>query len=49
MKEFSNDKGFLILEISQEEMMNKLEEYGCLGVCDFCNYSTDVGFLCGSY
>ena len=44
MKEFSNGKGFLILEISQEEMMNKLEEYGCLGVCDLCNYSTDIGF-----
>lgn len=47
MKEFSNNKGFLILEISQEEIIGKLKEYGLLNVgcaCGLCHNSTDIGF-----
>ena len=43
MKEFQNNKGFLILEISRQEMLDKLEQYGCLGICDLCGNPTDKG------
>ena len=43
MREFQNYKGFLILEISRQEMIDKLAEYGCLGICDFCGKSTGNG------
>lgn len=43
MKEFQNNKGFLILEVSRQEMLDKLGQYGCLGICDFCGKPTDKG------
>lgn len=36
MREFLNNKGFLVLEVSRERMMERLEKYGCQGICDTC-------------
>lgn len=41
---FSNDKGFLILEVSREELMLALWCYGCAGVCDRCLEKPDKGY-----
>ena len=43
MKEFSNNKGFLILHISRQEMLDKLGQDGCLGVCDLCGHPAKEG------
>lgn len=44
MKEFLNNKGFLILEVSRERMLDRLERYGCLGCCDFCAVISEKGY-----
>ena len=31
-----NYKGFKVIEISRDEMLDKLTRYGCLGICDMC-------------
>lgn len=35
---------FKVLEITRQEMMDKLTRYGCLGICDMCNRPTSVGY-----
>lgn len=44
MKEVKNEKGFLVIEITRAEMVNKLAQYWCIGVCDSCMSSTEVGY-----
>lgn len=44
MKDFSNDKGFLILEVSREELISALGDRGCIGVCDACFSSPESGY-----
>ena len=44
MKEVENEKGFLVLEITRTEMVSKLAQYGCIGVCDSCMTSPEVGY-----
>lgn len=44
MKEVKNEKGFLVMEITREEMVSKLAQYGCIGVCDSCMSSPEVGY-----
>lgn len=39
-----NHKGFLVLEISRDEMLDKLSRYGCLGICDSCNKPISKGY-----
>lgn len=43
-KKVENNKGFLVLEINREEMMDKLSKYGCLGICDNCNNMPATGY-----
>lgn len=44
MREFKNNKGFLVLEVSRERMLDRLEKYGCQGICDTCLASPEVGY-----
>ena len=44
MKEFLNDKGFLVLEVSRERMLDRLSIYGCQGICDGCLSSPEIGY-----
>lgn len=46
-KVVDNYKKFKVLEITRQEMMDKLTRYGCLGICDMCNRPTSVGLLRG--
>lgn len=41
-KVVDNYKGFKVLEITRQEMMDKFTRYGCLGICDMCNRPTSV-------
>ena len=41
MKEFLNDKGFLVLEVSRERMIQRL---GCQGICDTCLCIPEIGY-----
>ena len=34
MKKVENEKGFLVFEITREEMLSKLAKYGCRGLQD---------------
>lgn len=43
-KVVDNYKGFKVLEITRQEMMDKLTRYGCLGICDMCNRPISVGY-----
>lgn len=43
-KVVNNYKKFKVLEITRQEMMDKLTRYGCLGICDMCNRPTSVGY-----
>lgn len=43
-KVVDNYKGFKVLEITRQEMMDKFTRYGCLGICDRCNRPTSVGY-----
>lgn len=43
-KVVDNYKGFKVLEITRQEMMDKLTRYGCLGICDMCHRPTSVGY-----
>ena len=43
MKDIQNDKGFLVMEVSREELMNALGEY-TEGVCDYCLSSPENGY-----
>ena len=43
-KVVDNYKGFKVLEITRQEMMDKFTRYGCLGICDMCNRPTSVGY-----
>ena len=43
-KVVDNYKGLKVLEITRQEMMDKLTRYGCLGICDMCNRPTSVGY-----
>ena len=43
-KVVDNYKKFKVLEITRQEMMDKLTRYGCLGICDMCNRPTSVGY-----
>lgn len=44
MREFLNNKGFLVLEVSRERMLERLKKYGCLGICDFCAVIPERGY-----
>lgn len=44
MREFLNNKGFLVLEVSRERMLERLEKYGCQGICDSCICIPDKGY-----
>lgn len=44
MKDFKNEKGFLILEVSRDRMLERLEKCGCLGICDFCAVIPEKGY-----
>lgn len=39
-----NYKGFKTLEITRQEMIDKLTRYGCLGICDSCMRPASVGY-----
>jgi hypothetical protein len=43
-KVIENKKGFKVIEISKEELLKKLSQYGCIGICDFCGKPTEVGY-----
>lgn len=43
MKDVKNEKGFLVMEITRTELVEKLAEYGSVGVCDSCMSSPEVG------
>lgn len=43
-KVIENSKGFKVIEISKEELLEKLSQYGCIGICDFCGNPTEVGY-----
>lgn len=40
-KAIENHKGFLVLEISRQEMIDKC---GSLGICDYCNGPASKGY-----
>ena len=42
-KVIPNEKGFLIIEVSSSEMIDKLAKYGSLGLCDSCLNTDDNG------
>lgn len=44
MKEVKNEKGFLVLEVTRSELVGALAEYGCIGICDSCCCSPEVGY-----
>lgn len=39
-----NKKGFKIIEISRAELVGRLAEYGCIGICDNCNSTSITGY-----
>lgn len=43
-KVIENKKGFKVIEISRQELLKKLSQYGCIGICDFCGNPTEVGY-----
>lgn len=43
-KRIKNRKGFLVLEITRQEMVDRLSRYGSLGVCDSCMDPSSVGY-----
>ena len=44
MKDVKNEKGFLVMEITRTELVEKLAEYGSVGVCDSCMTCPEVGY-----
>lgn len=44
MKEVENSKGFKVLKVSRQRMLEKLWEHGCVGICDFCAESPEYGY-----
>lgn len=40
-----NEKGFRVIEVSRTELVEKLGYQGAVGICDFCNRSSSVGYL----
>lgn len=43
MKEIVTEKGFLVMEVSREELISALGEL-TMGICDFCANSPEVGY-----
>lgn len=43
-KKIENKKGFLVLEISRDELIDKLGEYGSTGICDYCASTPKIGY-----
>ena len=43
MKDIVTEKGFLVMEVSREELISALGEL-TMGVCDFCTDSPEVGY-----
>lgn len=39
-----NTKGFKVIQISQVELVEKLGEYGAIGICDHCGKSSHTGY-----
>lgn len=39
-----NHKGFKVLEVSKEEVLDKLSDQGCLGICDHCARPAGNGY-----
>lgn len=44
MKEITNDKGFKVLEVSRVDLVNRLADRGCQGICDGCLSSPEIGY-----
>lgn len=44
VKKVENGKDFLVLEITREELLDKLAEYGSVGICDSCGIPTGKGY-----
>ncbi len=40
----NNPHGFKVIEVSRAEMVEKLSEYGCVGICDYCAKSPVNGY-----
>ena len=43
-KVVENKKGFKVIEISRQELLNKLSQYGSVGICDYCGNPTEIGY-----
>ena len=43
MKEIETDKGFLVMEVSRQELLSALGKQ-TLGVCDFCFANAENGY-----
>lgn len=43
-KIFENEKGFKIIEISRGEILDKLSEFGSIGICDDCGITANNGY-----
>lgn len=43
MKEIETDKGFLVMEVSRQELLSALGKL-TMGVCDFCSASAETGY-----
>lgn len=39
-----NKKGFKVIQISRSELVNKLGEYGGMGICDSCGKTAQTGY-----
>lgn len=39
-----NKKGFKVIQVSRNELMDKLGQYGAMGICDRCNGTASTGY-----
>lgn len=39
-----NKKGFKVIQISRNELVEKLGEHGAMGICDHCGRTTQTGY-----
>lgn len=40
----SNPKGFKVIQINRVELVKKLSHQGSIGICDFCNKTSEIGY-----
>lgn len=43
-KVVTNEKGFLVIEVTSNEVINRLGEHGALGICDCCGRRAEKGY-----